>query len=560
MNAENEVRARAAARIGHVLRGKYRVDSVLGVGGMAVVYAATHRNKKRFAIKILHPELSTRSDIRQRFLREGYAANSLDHPGAVAILDDDIAEDGAAFLVMELLEGASVEALWEVSGHRLPVAVVLAIAHELLELLAMAHEKAVVHRDIKPANLFVTRDGVVKVLDFGIARVKDVTSEGSSTNTGTMLGTPAFMPPEQAGGLTSEIDSRTDLWGAAATMFTLLSGEFVHRGETPTQMAIQAATKPARSLASVLPDAPAPLVALIDRALAFEKASRWQSARAMSDAVEQVHRELFDAPVSREALVKALAEFTKRSGHLKATAATISAGGSDAEFAPTMPQQNTPAFTPPFTPPFPPLSPLAESTQKPASATTGGQVSEHRPSRGPEGPRPSLSVVGIALVAVVALAGGGFALLSRGPRSQPAPAAATSAAPAATPTSAPTKSFALAVSPADATVEVDGKQTPVTEGAVPVSGAPGSMHLLHVTSGGRDATYPVLLTDTGVVPPRIELVSSPASTSTASSPPPRRVERPTGAPTGTPSPAPAQTGAASPSATASQNSVSRTME
>ncbi len=540
-----------------MLRGKYRVDSILGVGGMAVVYAATHRNKKRFAIKILHPELSTRSDIRQRFLREGYAANSLDHAGAVAILDDDIAEDGAAFLVMELLEGASVEALWEVAGHRLPVPVVLAIAHELLEVLAVAHEKAVVHRDIKPANLFVSRDGVVKVLDFGIARVKDVTSEGSSTNTGTMLGTPAFMPPEQAGGLTSEIDSRTDLWGAAATMFTLLSGEFVHRGETPTAMAIQAATKPARSLASILPDAPAPVVALIDRARAFEKAGRWQTARAMSDAVAAAHQELFDAPVSREALVTALAEFTKRSGHIKATAATISAGGSDAELAPTMPQQNTPAFTPAFTP----VSPLAQSASKPASATTGGQVSEHRPSRGPgEGaPRSSRAVAGIAIVAVVGLAGGAFVMLSRGPPSRPGPAVeATSAAPATTPSSAPTTSFALAVSPADATVEIDGKKTAVNDGAVSVIGAPGSMHLLHITSGGHDATYPVLLTDTGVVPPRVEL--APAPTSAASSSPPRRVERPSGAPTVVPPPTPTQPSVTSPPATASQNSVSRTME
>src|SRR5271155_4626019 len=97
-----------AARVGTWVRDKYFLESVLGTGGMATVYAARHRNKKRFAVKILHPELSRRSEITARFLREGYVANTVEHPGAVAVIDDDIAEDGSAFLVMELLEGASL--------------------------------------------------------------------------------------------------------------------------------------------------------------------------------------------------------------------------------------------------------------------------------------------------------------------------------------------------------------------------------------------------------------------------------------------------------------------
>src|SRR5580704_12385213 len=135
----DEVSSRASRRIGTVLRGKYRIDRVLGVGGMAVVYAATHRNKKRFAVKMLHPELSTREDIRTRFLREGYVANSVEHPGAVAVMDDDVAEDGAAFLVMELLDGVGVEQLCEKRGNRLPVSAVLAMSYQLLDVLAAAH-------------------------------------------------------------------------------------------------------------------------------------------------------------------------------------------------------------------------------------------------------------------------------------------------------------------------------------------------------------------------------------------------------------------------------------
>src|SRR6202035_1262725 len=112
------------------------------------------------------------------FLREGYAANSVRHPGAVAVLDDDAAEDGGAFLVMELLEGAPLEELWERWDRRIPLACVLAVGQQLLDVLAAAHAKGIVHRDIKPANLFVTREGVLKVLNFGIARLAESSAEG----------------------------------------------------------------------------------------------------------------------------------------------------------------------------------------------------------------------------------------------------------------------------------------------------------------------------------------------------------------------------------------------
>jgi serine/threonine protein kinase len=170
----------------------------LGIGGMAVVYAATHRNKKRFAVKLLHADLSINMEIRSRFLREGYVANTVNHPAAVAMLDDDVAEDGVAFLVMELLEGAAVDVLCEVHGERLPLPAVLSIADQVLDVLVAAHAKSVVHRDIKPANVFVTTDGSVKVLDFGIARLRGISSEQFATIGGTVFGTPAFMAPEQA--------------------------------------------------------------------------------------------------------------------------------------------------------------------------------------------------------------------------------------------------------------------------------------------------------------------------------------------------------------------------
>src|SRR5580693_4122965 len=120
---ENEERSRQAqARVGTTLKDRWRLDALLGVGGMASVYAATHRNQKRVAVKVLHPELSAHPEVRARFLREGYLANTVGHAGAVTVDDDDVLEDGSAFLVMELLEGETLEQRRERAGGKLPLA------------------------------------------------------------------------------------------------------------------------------------------------------------------------------------------------------------------------------------------------------------------------------------------------------------------------------------------------------------------------------------------------------------------------------------------------------
>ncbi len=272
---------RALTRIGSTLREKYTIDRLLGVGGMAAVYAATHRNAKRFAIKLLHADLSLNPELRHRFLREGYLANSVGHPGAVSVLDDDVGEDGSAFLVMELLDGETVAALQARCGPLAPGAA-LAIAEGVLDVLIAAHARAIVHRDIKPANLFVTRSGGVKVLDFGVARMRDPAS-GLQSQSGLAIGTPAFMAPEQALG-SDAIDGRTDVWAVGATLFTLLSGRPVH--DAPPAMSLMwAATRPAAPIGSLRADLPAGIVDLVDRALAFDRADRWPTAMAMRDAV-----------------------------------------------------------------------------------------------------------------------------------------------------------------------------------------------------------------------------------------------------------------------------------
>jgi serine/threonine-protein kinase len=181
-----------------------------------------------------------------------------------------------------LLAGATVESLSE--RQRLPLAAVSAIGVQVLDVLARAHERGVVHRDIKPANLFVTDGGSVKILDFGIARLREP-GGATATQTGLMLGTPAFMAPEQALGRTSQIDGRTDLWAVGATLFTLVSGRIVHDAATAQEALVKAATLPAPSLRAAAPDAPEWLAAIVDRALAFDSASRFASAKEMLDSV-----------------------------------------------------------------------------------------------------------------------------------------------------------------------------------------------------------------------------------------------------------------------------------
>jgi serine/threonine-protein kinase len=313
MVADDESVARATARLETMLKGKYRLDAVLGIGGMATVYRATHRNRAQFAVKMLHPELSMRAEVRNRFLREGYAANSVSHPGVVRVVDDDV-EDGAAFLVMDLLEGLDAEKLAGRSSGKLSVDVAASITHELLDVLAAAHRAGIVHRDVKPANVFLCTDGTVKVLDFGIARVVDATVMGQhATASGGPIGTPAYMAPEQALARSDEIGAWTDIWAAGATLFTLLSGRTVHDAPTTAEALVRAATAHAKPLAEIAPDVPPELCAVVDKALAFEKSERWASAADMRAAIATIARRLEWPPATRViAAAVASAEPSKR--------------------------------------------------------------------------------------------------------------------------------------------------------------------------------------------------------------------------------------------------------
>jgi hypothetical protein len=288
----------AEARVGETLLDKWHLDALLGVGGMAAVYAATHRNGMRGAVKMLHRACSSDESIQQRFLREGYIANKVGHPGAVRVLDDDVTPDGGAFLVMELLDGDGLFELAEKAGGTLDVESVLRFTDRVLDVLAAAHDNGIVHRDIKPENIFVTSDGRVKVLDFGIAGIADPPKDQArATQTGTPMGTPAFMAPEQARGRWDLVGPQSDVWSAGAMMFTLLSGQLLFPDGTVAELLAALVTETPRSLAEVCPNAPKSVVELVDRALARSLADRWADARAMQEALRATYLAVVGEPM-----------------------------------------------------------------------------------------------------------------------------------------------------------------------------------------------------------------------------------------------------------------------
>jgi len=449
----------ASRWLGRTINSKYVVQSVVGSGGMAVVYAVKHRNGKRFALKMLHRELSLNPFIRQRFVREGYVANRVEHEGAVAVIDDDITDDGSAFLVMELLHGVTLERLWDASGNRLTLECVLAIAEQLLDVLAAAHAQNIVHRDLKPANVFVTRHGVVKILDFGIARLRE--GDGSKTESGTTLGTPLFMPPEQASGRSRDVDHRTDLWAVGATMFSLISGEYVHDGENAAQVLIAVATTPARSLGSVAPDAPPEVAAIIDKALAFHNEDRWDSAQAMRAAILEAQAKL-GLGITREFLGRIVRATAPGDPLLDIQSTPVTTPSGTERTTPSPTPFSRDQLSPPLgsAVPTPPIGmgatkrsagnnpgatgkDLTDSSARGVTSTTGA----------PAFRSPSHAVIGAIVVAAVAAIGGAIlAIRFATNRPQPEPPAPATASLSAAPlgSAASTATLLAPLEPAEA--------------------------------------------------------------------------------------------------------------
>jgi serine/threonine-protein kinase len=244
---------------------------------------------------MLHPALSASATLCERFEREGYVANLVGHPRVPKVLDDDVDDnDGSAFLVMELIEGVTLEERARTCrpGDR----EILRIAREVLEILSAAHDRGVIHRDIKPDNLIIDGAGRVCVLDFGIARLLE--DEDAASTTGGPFGTPGYVSPEQALGRRDLVSPATDVYLLGATLFTLASGELVHVADNAQELVVAAATRRARSVATCAQQLSREVVELIDRATRFDPRDRFPSAREMSKAVESIERPLASRPTS----------------------------------------------------------------------------------------------------------------------------------------------------------------------------------------------------------------------------------------------------------------------
>ncbi len=265
---------------GKVLRGKYRIDRVIGKGGMGIVLQATHLDLDRpVAIKVLHPELRVHGELVERFLREGKAASKIQSDNVARVLDVDRLDDGTPFLVMEYLEGTDLSAVRKM-GSPLPTRT--AIEHVLgaCKAIGEAHRRGIVHRDLKPANLFLARldDGStrIKVLDFGISKIGGALggSEPSMTSTSIVMGSAEYMSPEQMLS-TRDADARTDIWALGVVLFELLTARVPFPGETLTQVCAMVMSKPAPPVRTFRPDITDDLETVVSRCLEKDRDKRY---------------------------------------------------------------------------------------------------------------------------------------------------------------------------------------------------------------------------------------------------------------------------------------------
>lgn len=511
--------------IGQILDGRYQITRLLGQGGMGAVYEAMHTGtNRRVAIKvIISDDLAKNQEMVGRFQREAKAAGSIDTQHIVQVLDTGMdRESGLPFMVMEFLSGEDVQQQIQRLGPMPPELALRVVAQACIGL-QKAHDAGVVHRDIKPANLYLARrdagEVIVKLLDFGIAKVKmdQALAEQNQglTRTGSMLGSPLYMSPEQAKGLKS-IDHRTDLWSLGAVLYECLTGTTPHGHlDTLGQLILAICSEPPPPVQDRAPWVPPEAAAIVHGALTLDVGERFQTAQAMLDAIRPL----------------------LPNGY----------GLDETMFAPLSPEHR--AYVAPR---------LAISVGGARLQTTGvGAVTTHgSTSRGlshtvaPKSSKAAPIAIGVVALAAV----GGFAFFKLRPKPAPPPEPAALVAPVPTPEPTPaappppaapaTKTVKVAISPATASVEIDGQKATVAEGEVEITGALGSVHPVKVYVGKRATEGEVVVTEAGAIPAKITLgvaVPKPPKGADGTATAPATAPATTRAPGSTPPPKPKPT-------------------
>ncbi len=266
----------------------YKILEKLGGGGMGVVYKAEDTKLKRLvALKFLPPDLTRDEEAKERFVHEARAASALDHPNICVIHEIDETEDGRIFICMAYYEGETLKK--KVASGTLPVAEAIDIAIQIAQGLAKAHEYGITHRDIKPANVMITKDGIVKILDFGLAKLAGASK---LTKTGATVGTVAYMSPEQTRG--AEVDHRTDIWSLGVVLYEMITGQLPFKGEYEQAVMYSIVNEEPKSIltASGRTDVPLALEQMVNKALAKCADERYQQLSDLLVDLKSLSKEL----------------------------------------------------------------------------------------------------------------------------------------------------------------------------------------------------------------------------------------------------------------------------
>jgi len=290
----------------------YKILEKLGGGGMGVVYKAEDTKLKRFvALKFLPPDLTRDDDAKARFVNEAQAASALDHPNICTIYEINETEDGRIFIAMAYYEGETLKK--RVSSNQLLVNNVIDIAIQIAQGLAKAHQHGIVHRDIKPANVIVTNDGVVKIIDFGLAKLMGTPG---ITKTPSTMGTVAYMSPEQTQG--EPVDLRTDIWSLGVVLYEMLTGQLPFKGEYDQAVVYSILNEDPKPITMLRPELPTVLEQIIEKTLQKDRNQRYQSMKGLLDDLRLLKRD----SMAQEILFKT--RLTKRAFQKKSRALVLS--------------------------------------------------------------------------------------------------------------------------------------------------------------------------------------------------------------------------------------------